>query len=389
MREVHRSMEQSHFFLNLSVLFRNTQKYFDRVLAPYDIGSGQMIFLLLINENEGITMQMLSQMTEMDKGTTTKSVGRLMDQGYVVTRPDESDKRLKRLYCTEKTGGIIQEIYDFRNECRRLISEGTSFDEFEKTLDEVCANSRKNLVKEEDGYSGLKIGGLQKLTLLDYPGKAACTVFTAGCNLKCPFCHNKDLVFIPENYEYFDPEDVLSFLDKRQKVLDGVCISGGEPLLQPDLLPFMEQIRKRGFLIKLDTNGFYPEKLKEAVESGLVDYVAMDLKNCREKYASTIGISEDSMHLENVEKSIDYLMHGNIEYEFRTTVVRELMDKEDLVKASLWIKDAEHYYLQQFMDSGNLIQEGFTAYNKEEMEELLKAVQVNVPHAELRGVKEG
>jgi pyruvate formate lyase activating enzyme len=225
------------------------------------------------------------------------------------------------------------------------------------------------------------------MTLLDYPEKVASTIFTAGCNFKCPFCHNRDLVFLPEDYEYYDPEEIMQYLEKRKGLLDGVCISGGEPMLQ-DTLELIKRIKKMGYLVKLDTNGSMPEKLQEYVESGCIDYVAMDIKNCKEKYAETVGMDAESFSIENIEKSVEFLKKGTVDYEFRTTVVKELHTKEDLLALAEWIKPAKKYYLQQFQDSGHLIQEGYSAYSADEMNELRDAVRQVIPAAECRGLKE-
>ncbi len=377
---------QSNYLIQISILFRNTQKYFDKVLAQYDIGSGQLIFLFSIYEHEGITMQEVTQIGELDKGTTTKSIQKLIEQGYVQSRIDEEDRRVKRLYTTAKAAEIMNALYEYRNECRSKLAEDIDFDLFETMLTKVCDNSRKYLVPEET-YEKIKIGGLQKLTLLDYPSKLASTVFTSGCSFKCPFCHNKDLVFVPENYSFLDVEDVISYLEKRKKILDGVCITGGEPLLQEGLLSFIERIKEMGYLVKLDTNGNDPKKLKEIVSSGLVDYVAMDVKNSKEKYCATVGLNEHVFDISRIEESISFLLEDTVDYEFRTTVVKEMHQKEDLLSIASWIKGAKRYYLQQFVASENVIEQGWSAYNKEEMEDLYAAVQELVPSCKLRGVK--
>ena len=378
---------QSNFLIHLSILFRNTQKYFDKVLAQYDIGSGQLIFLFSIYEHEGITMQEVTQIGELDKGTTTKSIQKLIEQGYIQSRIDENDHRVKRLYTTSKAAGIMNSLYEYRNECRKKLAEDVDFETFEKMLGVACENS-KNYLVPKDTYQDMKIGGLQKLTLLDYPGKLASTVFTSGCSFKCPFCHNKELVFVPENYSFLDTEEVLSYLAKRKNLLDGICITGGEPLLQEGLLPFIEAVKEMGYFVKLDTNGNNPEKLKEIVNSGLVDYVAMDIKNCKSKYHETVGLNEHVFAIHRIEESVSFLLSGEVDYEFRTTVVKELHTKEDLLSLAKWIKSAKNYYLQQYVDSENVIDRKWSAYNKEEMEDLCNAVKEIIPVCKLRGVKE-
>ncbi len=230
------------------------------------------------------------------------------------------------------------------------------------------------------------LGGIQKLSLLDFPGVVACTVFTAGCNLRCPFCHNAGLV-VPEQLpaEALDPEEVLAFLKKRRGVLDGVCITGGEPLLHPETPEFMKKLRDLGYRVKLDTNGSFPERLGEVIRDGLADYVAMDIKNGPSRYAETAGTAQ--VPQERFEASKQLLMSSGMDYEFRTTVVRGLHTEESLLEAAEWIRGARAWYLQQFRDSGNLIGgSGLSAFSEAEMQQLLASVQTVFPGAKLRGL---
>ena len=376
------------FLIDISALYRNIQKYFDKTMARYDIGSGQLIFLFLINEHEGITMNEVSRIGEVDKGTTTKSIQKLIEQDYVQSRTDENDRRVKRLYTTQRASEIMSTLYNLRNECRLKLGMNADFDSFEKLLSRITTNSRMFL-NLEPLYSGIRIGGLQKMTLLDYPGKVAATIFTGGCNFKCPYCHNRDLVFVPDNYEFYDPDDVLAYLEKRRGILDGVCITGGEPLIQDGLTDFIRAIKSMDYLVKLDTNGYYPDRLKEIAETGMIDCVAMDIKNSPQRYAETVGLNQDVFRIEKIRESVDYLKKGTVEYEFRTTVSREFHTRDDLVEIARWIRGCRHYYLQQYNDGPNVIQPGWSAYSEEEMKELLEAVREFVPEAELRGVKEG
>ena len=254
----------------------------------------------------------------------------------------------------------------------------------------ACLNSRKkgdilHVHYERKGVRMLVcIQGLQKLTLLDVPGKVACTIFTGGCNFRCPFCQNSDLLAC-NTAGLYSVEDVLTFLKGRTKLLDAVCISGGEPLLQPELPELLRQIKDMGYYIKLDTNGSFPERLKAVVEEQLVDYVAMDLKNCMDKYSETIGMPP--LYQEKIEESIDFLLSGTVPYEFRTTVVRELHTEKDLLKAAERIKGAEGYYLQGFVDSDHVLKPGLHAYTADEMEALRQSILHLVPNTKLRGVE--
>ncbi|HHX15989.1 MAG TPA: anaerobic ribonucleoside-triphosphate reductase activating protein, partial [Fibrobacter sp.] len=203
----------------------------------------------------------------------------------------------------------------------------------------------------------MKIQGLQRISLLDYPEHIACTVFTPNCNFRCPFCHNASLV-LPEKIseDFISEEYFFEFLSSRKNKLEAVCISGGEPLLQKDIEYFMEKIKKMGFLVKLDTNGSFPTLLKRLVNLGLIDYVAMDLKNSPAKYAPTAGVS--SLDNEKIEESVSFLLSHVVPYEFRTTIVEEFHAASDIEAIAKWIQGDSKYYLQQFVDSGDLIQKG-------------------------------
>ncbi len=229
----------------------------------------------------------------------------------------------------------------------------------------------------------MNIGGMQKLTLLDYPGKVACTLFTVGCNLRCPFCHNASLVTHPQDAGYITDDELFSFLKKRVGVLDGICVTGGEPTLQKDLPEFLEKLKGFGYAVKLDTNGTNPKMLKALADEHLIDYVAVDIKNSPEKYALTSGNID---FLDKVKETVSFLLSDTIDYEFRTTVVGGFHEVEDFEAIGKWIKGAKRYYLQSFVDSGDLIAKDTLGLPKEKMLEMLKAVQKHVPCAELRGI---
>lgn len=227
----------------------------------------------------------------------------------------------------------------------------------------------------------MKIAGLQKLTLLDYPGKLACTVFFGGCNFRCPFCHNWELLdgdFQPE----MDENALISFLEGHRRMLDGVCISGGEPLMSDVVFPVIEKIHAMGYAIKIDTNGSYPDRLKRLIDAKWIDYVAMDVKNSPEKYAETAGGFSD---MEKIRRSIDLLLHGNTPYEFRTTVVDELHCEEDFHAMGKLIRGAEKWFLQAFQDRETVPYEGLHAPSEEKMKIYLSIMRRYVNNAEIRG----
>lgn len=224
--------------------------------------------------------------------------------------------------------------------------------------------------------------GIQKVTLLDYPGRVACTLFTGGCNFRCPFCQNASLVFDTSPVKISE-EEVLAFLKKRRGRLQGVCITGGEPTIHKDLPDFLEKVKALGYDVKLDTNGTTPEMLKALVEGKLVDAVAMDVKHARAKYADAAGISEGTL-FERVRESLEYLRSGVVDCEFRTTVIKELHTPEDVGEIARRIEGAPRYFLQNFRDGEDVICAGFHGFDEEEKEELLTAAREWVPTAAFR-----
>lgn len=230
----------------------------------------------------------------------------------------------------------------------------------------------------------MRISGFQKMTLLDFPGRVACTVFTAGCNMRCPFCHNAALVTHIDNSVSFGEDEILDYLKKRKGLLDGVCITGGEPLLQAGIEDFIAKVKAIGYAVKLDTNGTFPEKLISLVDKGLVDYVAMDIKNCKEKYAATAGIG--TLDINAIEQSVEFLLKGRVEFEFRTTIVKELHTVEDIAAIGKWIKGAPRYFLQNFVDSGDLICGDMSAAPRDELYKMQQKAQEFVVNTEIRGI---
>ena len=230
----------------------------------------------------------------------------------------------------------------------------------------------------------MKFGGLQKLTLLDYPDKVASTVFTVGCNFRCPFCHNNSLVcgHGVEKTE-FSEQEVLKFLQKRRNLLEGVCLTGGEPLIQPHVEDFLQQVRNMGYKIKLDTNGSFPEKLALLIQKGLVDYVAMDVKNSQEQYAKTVGCALD---VSSIEQSVQLLKSGVVDYEFRTTVTATFHTEDSIRNMAKWLQGAKRLYLQQFVDSGDLIDETVTGVDEATLKRYCEIAREFVPNTFVRGV---
>ena len=230
----------------------------------------------------------------------------------------------------------------------------------------------------------MNICGLQKLSMVDYPGKLAATVFTGGCNLRCPFCHNALLVTRLSESPRLETDEVLSFLKSRQGLLDAVVLSGGEPLLQVGAADFLAAVKNMGYLVKLDTNGCYPTALAEILAQNMVDYVAMDIKNSRKKYASTVGIP--GFDIAPVLESIRLIQKSGVDYEFRTTAVQQFHTAEDFAAIGAWLHGSKNYYIQNFVDSGNLIGTGLTGFSKEELESFAFSLTGDFEFIGIRGI---
>lgn len=245
----------------------------------------------------------------------------------------------------------------------------------------------------------MQLHGLNKLTLLDYPEHLACTVFTGACNFRCPFCHNAPLVLQPDSCMQISEEEFFSFLSSRKGKLDGVCITGGEPTLQPDLLDFITNIKSLGFLVKLDTNGYRPEVLKQLLKKRLVDMVAMDIKNSKEKYALTAGVAETVFDIRRIEESISLLLTSGISHEFRTTVTAELHSNMQMLSLVSWLCELSEkngqtdyfsspYFLQNFKNSGNLVccaDDRFHPVEDAVLQDFLTLMKPKIPSIKLRG----
>lgn len=229
----------------------------------------------------------------------------------------------------------------------------------------------------------MNFNGWEKLSLVDFDGNLTTTIFSSGCPFRCPYCHNSDLVLRPSELPVIPYEEIMSFLRKRQGVLEAVCISGGEPTLGDDLLIKMKEIKELGYKIKLDSNGFRPQVLKKAVEEGLVDLIAMDIKNSLDKYGLTIGIPD--FDTKPIEESIAFLKEGHIPYEFRTTIVDEFHTEEDMEAIGKLIAGSPRYYLQLYIDSENCIERGFHSVSEAKAQRFVEILKPLVPNVKLRG----
>ena len=226
------------------------------------------------------------------------------------------------------------------------------------------------------------VSGFQKLTLVDFPGHTACIIFTQGCNFKCPYCHNSELINCRNNSNKIDEQVLFDYLDKRKGLIDGVVVSGGEPLLQKDIILFIKKIKEKGYKVKLDTNGSNPVALKELIENSLVDYVAMDVKNVFNKYDLTTGIKTN---IENIKKSIEILKNSSIDYEFRTTIAKELHNLEDIKSILNYLGKNVKYYIQNYRECDTVLQKGLSSFSDSELLNIKESLEKIYPNVIIRG----
>ena len=230
----------------------------------------------------------------------------------------------------------------------------------------------------------MKIGGFQKTSLLDYPKHISCIVWTVKCNFNCPFCYNKDIV--NDAAPHIPEEQIFDFLEKRKNMIEGVVITGGEPLLHKDIVDFISKIKKTGLKVKIDTNGTYPDKLQELIDKKLVDYIAMDVKAPKKKYSKLSGVKTD---VKKIQKSIDIIKNSKVDYEFRTTLVPKLLKKEDIIDIAKWLDGSENYFLQQFKSHTPMLStemEEMAPMSKDEVQEILKEIKRYFKNCKARGV---
>ena len=230
----------------------------------------------------------------------------------------------------------------------------------------------------------MQICGFNKTTLLDFPGRVAATIFTGCCNFRCPFCQNGDLVLHPGQLPLFNEEEVLRLLQKRKGILTGVCVTGGEPTLQPDLAVFLKKIKEMGYLVKLDTNGYLPQVLEGLAGEGLLDYVAMDVKSSPGHYAAVAGLP--GLQMERIFRSVSFLQSSGLPFEFRTTVVKGLHSAEDFLSIGQWLQGPYPYFLQSYQESDGVISPIFESFSRQELEGFRALLLPRIPNTSLRGV---
>lgn len=349
-----------------SILYRCNQKYFDSKINKYGLGYSNLIFLLEIYENEGVSLNELAIQGAFDKGTITKSIQKLEQLNYVNTEVNIEDKRSKLLYTTTKANEIIPSLYQLKKEWEEYLSKDISMEEmnmYENTLAKLINKARSYSMHEESNT--IKIYEFNKLSLNDYKDKVCAVVYTGGCNFKCPYCDKKDLIFLNNDNNEIDINTIYEYLDNKHNILDGVTISGGEPLIAKGIKDFIKTLKSKNYFVKLNTNGSNSEILKELIDEKLLDYVSLDIKNTKDKYAYTIGL--DTYETNNIDECLKLLKKANIDYELNITLVKEFHEDTDFNELGKWLKGHKLLILNNFKDNGNCLKEGLHPLDNEEL----------------------
>lgn len=335
--------DNNDLLMDISILYRNTQKYFDRALEPFKLTYGQLPVLLFIYEHEGTTMQNIVENGQYDKGTVTKNVQKLENLGYIKIEPSKQDKRQKLLYPTKKSASVIAKIYQIRQDWWMNTIEGIDTAEI-LIFEEIYQKLSMNITKSADlDLSEVRFYSLQTMTLNTYPGKLCAVLSVGGCNLKCPNCTQKALVYLKENRSFLPQNKITHFLEERKDFLQAISFHGGEITLHPELLPFFHYAKSFGYLIQIETNGTNPGMLEEWIAQEAVDRIILHIKTSKGNYAKAVGI--DGFDLESIQKSLELLKKNRVDYQIQTDLL-DGIDERSLIETAKWIKGSKLWVWQ-------------------------------------------
>ena len=369
--------------LDISILYRSTQKYYDKMLQSLSLTYAQLPILILIYEHEGISLQQIAYEGGYDKGTITKQVQKLQEMGYIRVQSSQRDKRAKELYTTQNARSIMNKIYGIRASWWQHISASIpendmqKFSTFYKTM---VVSAREFAQKDQEE---IVFFDHQKLNIEIDPGKMSTIVWTGGCNFRCPFCERSRFIFLKEDSRVITGTKILQYLQERQNVLDQLVITGGEPLMHPELDSFLKEAKALGYQIRIETNGSYPQHLEDLIQNHRVDQVVMSLKNTPEEYGQSIGL--DQAEIQKIQRSVDILLHCDLDVRFVIVPIKEFHGQEDLIQMITWIKDAPCIELHSYQESMTPIQEGLHGYTHQELQSLLPQLQEITPNIKIKG----
>ncbi len=372
---------QYDLLMDISILYRSAQKFYDSKLQDYGLTYGQLPMMIYVYENEGISLQKIAVEGGYDKGTVTKNIQKLENLGYIQVLPNPKDKRAKECYTTDVGKRIMNDIYEIRRDWWKHIIRSLDpekLDDFSHFYQAMAVNARDYALQSEKNVQFFEH---VKVSLFDYPDKISTTLAMHGCSFHCPHCTRSHLIYLRENALEIDLFEIQDYLEKRKGIIEAVVFRQPEPFMHPELFDFLRYVKSLGYKIKIETNGSYPDRLKAAVEQKLVDYVSLDIKNAPDRYAKTIGLK--SYDAAPVKECIDYLLTNVVDYEFRTTLVKELHSIPAVIEMAKWISGAKRYIIQSYQPEDN--RHNLHGFAPEEMERICKVVQTIVPNTMIKG----
>ncbi|MDD7280726.1 MAG: anaerobic ribonucleoside-triphosphate reductase activating protein [Erysipelotrichaceae bacterium] len=327
---------KNDLFMDSSILYRTTQKYFDKELSQYQLTYAQLPVLIMVYENEGISMQEIALQGLYDKGTITKNVQKLELLGYLSVVNSNKDKRSKELYTTSKAKEVMSYVYEVRRDWWKQLNANMTNEDIERFSNYfvIVAQNAKSLIDYQN--TNVKFYAHQKVNLNMYPNQIATIFYTGGCNFKCKYCQNPELVFLKQNICQLEEEQIYSFLEKRVNTIDAICIAGGEPCMHENLSDFLWYGKSLGYKMCVKTNGSYPSVLASWIEENLLDYVIVNVKNSKKQYNETIGLNE--FNIDNIDKTIHYLKQKNVPFYYDITLLKELHTKQDVLEMAKWLQ---------------------------------------------------
>ncbi len=372
--------KQNDLLMDSSILYRSTQKYYDKMLQNLKLTYAQLPILIQIYENEGISLQEIAHIGGYDKGTVTKNVQKLDALGYILILTNQKDKRAKELYTTALAKKHISEIYGIRWNWWHHITQDLTQDEIK-----VFSKFYRTMSNHARTYADLEQLDLQfykftPLSLTEYDDHMCCCLYTGGCNLKCPNCINPNLVYLKEDTYPVGNEYLKKYLEEQRDKLDGVYISGGEPLMNENILPFLSYLKGLGYKVKIHTNGMFVNHLKKAIHEKLIDFVSVDIKNCPSKYSLSCGVSD--VDLTSLKESIHTLKKNKIDYDIFLRIHKDEMDKNSIVELADFLEGVKKVVMVPY--SYQLNNYNFDP-SKEQMDEYCHILRKKVDEVEMRG----
>lgn len=375
-------MSKSYLDLKSAALYRCNQKYYDKVLSGFGLSYSGLIFLISIYEDEGLMLNKLAQDGSFDKGSITKAIYKLEENGFVLIQDSKKDKRAKELYTTQKTRDLMPKLYQIRQEYLNYLSEDLSEEEIEILdflMDKVLLKARE-YSKTNIDIQNIQISNFIPLSFKHYDNLSTAVIQTGGCNFRCRHCENKSLVFLSSSSEKIRVSDVLNYLNKRQNMLQGVVVEGGEPLLHDGIISLLQELRELDLNIKLCTNGSQFERLKQIVDLRLVDEIEVKIMGSKSYYAKYIGL--ESFDTSNIDKTINLLMKSNIKHCFALTLTDEEIDYEEL---GIWLKDVDCLKLRRYNKSDECIDTSIESTPKEKVSEIIEILNKYIKEIKLEG----